>query len=315
MKKIITAALLMGLLTICSPALAQNEEDVLIAPNPTAITQTNGKTGLVVSPVVKEVSVSAGQSYQDTVKVTNSTDKTLTITSEVRDFTAGADETGEPEILDTSSVSMYSAKTWIKTLNSFTLKANESVEVDYTISVPNNATPGGHYAALLFTFSDEANKEGVGAVGKIGPLMLINVTGNEIISAQIAEFAMSRTLFGSYQVADLVTRVQNTGNTHIKPTGSISITNAFGKEVASLTVNDTAGNVLPGSIRKFENNFETKGRFGWYTAKLNLTYGGSEVLQKNITFYVIPWKETSVVVIVLVVLIWLIVNASRRKNA
>lgn len=309
MKKIITLALMVGLLSIFSPVFAQ--EDTLIATNPAA----NGKAGLIVSPVVREVSVSPGQSFDDTVKITNITSKTLTITTEIKDFTAGADESGEPQILDDTALSNYSAKSWVNTVKSFKLGANETMEVDYTINVPSNATPGGHYAALLFTFTNGEVEEGVGAVGKIGPLLLINVTGNEIVSAKIAEFSINKGMFASYEPAEFITRVQNDGNTHVKPTGAITITNAFGKEVASLTVNEDSGNVLPGSVRKFVNEFETKGRFGWYTAKLNLTYGGSSVLQKNITFYVIPWKETAVVVIVLVVLIWLIVNASRKKNA
>jgi hypothetical protein len=42
---------------------------------------------------------------------------------------------------------------WITTdTNSFTIPSEGSQNVNFTINIPANATPGGHYGAVLFNY-------------------------------------------------------------------------------------------------------------------------------------------------------------------
>ena len=53
---------------------------------------------------------------------------------------------------------------------------------------------------------------------------------------------------------EFVVKVNNSGNRHFKPTGTIEVTNMFGKSVASLAVNNVSpgGNILPKANRSIQ---------------------------------------------------------------
>lgn len=317
MKKLITFGAMVAVFTmlLSAPiALAQDEgEDALIAPNPTeTATAANSEAGLLISPVLNEVNVDPGATYNGTIKVTNISDKAVTVTTYVKDFFAEG-ETGEPSFYEDNDTSTFGLATWITLEKSFQLAVNETIEVPYAIAAPKNATPGGHYAAVLFSPSVGDSAGEITAKGMIGTLVLANVSGDTILAGSIAEFMTGKGVY-SYDPVLFTTKVQNSGNTHFKPAGSIIVTNMFGSEVGSLIVNDTMGNVLPESVRAFTNEWATKGHFGWYKATLTLNYGGTAPLTATTTFFIIPWKETTIGVVVLILVIWLIVAATRKKE-
>ena len=58
-------------------------------------------------------------------------------------------------------------------------------------------------------------------------------------------------------------------------------------------VNDTRGNVLPKSVRKFNQEWKNldKTFFGRYTATLNLMYGNNQKAEPvTVSFWILPWK-------------------------
>lgn len=75
----------------------------------------------------------------------------------------------------------------------------------------------------------------------------------------------------------------------------------FGKEAGVLTINEKGGNVLPASIRKFEQTLNKKWLFGRYTAEANVQYGGKNI-SESISFWVIPYKLIAIILGVLIVL-------------
>jgi len=69
------------------------------------------------------------------------------------------------------------------------------------------------------------------------------------------------------ELKKLETRVENTGNVHFKPTGTLTIKNMFGSEVT--TINLTSQNVLPDSIRQLINEWDPGiTSFGRYTEQI-----------------------------------------------
>ena len=121
-------------------------------------------------------------------------------------------------------------------------------------------------------------------------------------------------------------RLKNTGTVHVKPVGYVDVRNMFNKRIAQLPVSNPARNVLPDSIRKFDQQLEAKRLFGRYTATMNVSYGKTNKLtSKTISFWVIPYKLILIVLAGLVLLIvlfrqglrrynqWIISQASRRR--
>ena len=75
----------------------------------------------------------------------------------------------------------------------------------------------------------------------------------------------------------------------------------FGKEAGVLTINEKGGNVLPASIRKFEQTLNKKWMFGRYNAEANIQYGGKNI-SGSLSFWVIPYKLIAIILGVLIIL-------------
>lgn len=158
--------------------------------------------------------------------------------------------------------------------------------------------------------------------------MLLQVSGDIQENANIAEFYSLKSVDGKQSMFEsgpinFVQRIENTGNVHIKPTGTIEVSNMFGGNVASLRVNGDPTNpeneprsILPKSIRRFEQTLDKKWLFGRYTATVKLSYGqGQQPLEQQITFWVIPYKLILLIVIGAVAVFFGLRWVIRKYNA
>src|SRR4030043_1545171 len=114
---------------------------------------TTGKTGIQVSAPLYNFGIDPGGVAQEVVKIRNVSTSTKTFYPEVLDFRPAAGEGGAPSFLkaEESESYTYSLASWITIAKDpITLKAQESAALNFTISVPKDAEPGGRYAGILF---------------------------------------------------------------------------------------------------------------------------------------------------------------------
>jgi hypothetical protein len=142
-------------------------------------------------------------------------------------------------------------------------------------------------------------------------MLLVNVSGDVKESAKIETFTVARNKktgsFFEYGPLTFTERLNNTGNVHFKPTGEVILKNIFGSQVTSLKLNSEKGNVLPASVRKFQQEYKKTKLFGRYTATMTVVYGSTnQKLTKSLSFWVIPYKLLIVVLLALIILIILI---------
>ena len=219
---------------------------------------------------------------------------------------------------------------WVRIPSSrITLTPKQRTEVSVAINIPNNATPGGHYGAMLFGDTPPAKAGAVGVNAQVAVLLLVRVNGKVTEQGRIAEF--SRVGSGVYEALpiDLFLRFENDGNTHLQPSGTIFVTNLLGMQVAALPFNPTVRNVLPQSIRRFSTNWQQTSvsekesllarqwknfAIGPYTARAVVQYGVSGKSETASTsFSVWPWQLLAVVFGVVVVL-WALRGLVKRYN-
>src|SRR3990170_5410776 len=256
-----------------------------------------GNIGIQISAPVYNFGIDPGGTAQDIIKVKNVSDSTQTFYPEVFDFKP-IGETGAPQfILNKESENYtYSLASWIKvSKEAMTLKPNESTAINFTISVPKGAEPGGRYAGILFgTSPPQTSGTQIAISNKVGAFILVRVSGDEKELATLKEFSTAKNFY-EYPPVDLVVRVENKGNVHVAPKGNIEIKDIFGRKVAVLPVNEKNGNVLPESIRRFDKDTNAltwkPGGFtiGRFSANLLLTYGDSgKQLSGSLSFWVVP---------------------------
>ena len=245
--------------------------------------------GVTISPLTFELTANPGDVLTNKLRVYNPTDNVISVKMETEDFQA-IGETGKV-ILGSEEDTTFSLKKWITTSpTEFTLKPKEQKFVDFILSVPENAEPGGKYGSILAGVSGIMGQEitGTSITQQVGALVLLTVAGEVKESLDIKSFTTSSFMEYGPVVFDI--RFQNIGTVHAKPRGFVTITNLFGKKVADVEFPQL--NVIPGATRKIETKWGDKWLFGKYTATLVGSYGTSNtpLEPEVITFWAFPWK-------------------------
>lgn len=290
----------------------------LLVPAIGVVSAQQSGQGLEISPPLVDQKVDPGQSLQVDIRVRNVTNEAVIAKGQINDFLAEGEE-GLPKIItdENAEPSPYSFKEWVTTVPDLSLGPKETKVARITINVPADGSPGGHYGVIRFTAVPvELKDSGVALSASIGTLVLLNVSGDVVEQAEVEQFTVSHNgksgAFFEYGPLSFTERIKNTGNVHVKPSGTVTIKDTFGKEVAKLAVNDKGGNVLPASIRKFEQNLDRKNLVGRYKAELALDYGDNKTVNSTITFWVVPYKIVAAVLGGLLLLIGLIIFLMKR---
>ena len=268
---------------------------------PLSFVAAQNSLALSVSPTLFEITANPTQEWTSNVRVINPNPYEITVFANVVNF-APQGEAGLGKfvpILDEEKGGLTISE-WVEiTADPIVIPAEQTVEVPFVITVPGNAPPGGHFAALLIGTKPPAREEGVILVETsqiVTTLMFLRVTGDVKELGDIRSFRTTERLLEFPEVT-FELRFENKGNVHIQPQGQIEILNMWGQKRGIVPINrDTMfGNVLPESVRKY--SFTWTGDWSWadigrYKAVATLAYGenGRQFAHRETTFWVIPWK-------------------------
>jgi len=293
---------------------------------PTAAANTQGSgDALEIAPPVINLKADPGQTIKTNINLRDVSNSKLLVANEINDFVAGGED-GTPKILlDNSQPNPYSLRDWVVALPTLTLQPHQIKQLPVTIHVPKNASPGGYYGVIRFTASSpDPNGNGVSLSASLGSLVLLRVNGAVKESMSVAEFSTSQsgktgTLF-QFPPVDFTVRLKNDGNVFEQPVGQIAITDMFNRKVANVNVNLEQRNVLPQSIRRFDQPLDSsvignKILFGLYHANLRVVYGANQqVITASATFWVIPYTLIGIIIVVLVVGFFVLRFLIKRYN-
>ncbi len=244
---------------------------------------------LGVSPHTFELEVERGKVLKDKIKVLNQSEVAIPIAVKITDFTA-EEETGQMILDEASQDPSFAPRFWIKTENpNFILDPGEVEEVNFSIEIPENAEPGGHYATVLFEPqlpSYYFKEEGIKTIPVIGVIFLFSVEVEGLTKPEepftIVEFnipenlhlrrlenlvagtfglfsevrAAEKEIFSIVETGHLpfTLRIKNSDIYHIKPEGKLVILANNGKTVGETEIQKTT--ILPGKIRQFPVEFK-----------------------------------------------------------
>lgn len=265
------------------------------------------KLNLTLTPPLIKINLSPGQEWESSIKVINNNPFDVEVFVSVIDFRAGKE--GGVEFLpkETSDKSFLLSQ-WIEVpKESISILAYQSKNIPFKIKVPQDAPPGGHYAAILV--GKAPSQEISGSAIKVKPLVsclvLAKIRGEILEKIWIREFSTDKTFYQKPKV-EFTLKIENVGNVHVQPQGEIKIFNIFGKERGKISFNQKTefGNVLPQSLRTWKFSWESKDsfEFGKYKAQLTLNYGeeSKKTEQKTISFWIVPLAPTLFMFLILI---------------
>jgi len=249
--------------------------------------------GIKMQPSIIEERADLGQTYSWTLRATNVGAKTQEFYVVKRDI-SGLSEEGRPTFANTGEKTGLELAAWIEIASGpITIAPGETKDMPFSITVPRNASPGAHLGSI-FLSSEPVRPEttGIGIGYQVATIISLRVAGDIAEEAMLREFRTDKIIYGKPEV-NFITKIENLGNVIVKPRGPVEITNMFGKKVATLKMNESAGAVLPKEVRKFETLWQDNGlAFGKYEAVMSLGYGedGRKTISAALGFWVLPGK-------------------------
>lgn len=287
--------------------------------------------GVKISPVKIEDLVDPGQVLSKVVSVTNNSNTPREIFLFLRDFKAEG-ELGQAKLIEPGSEEGSFLASWLEIATSgIEFLPHETKEIPFIIRVPKETGPGGYYGAVVFgtkppKFNEESKDRGAGmSIGQqAATLLLLQVKGDVYEEADIREFSTDKEYYNTPFDVKFSTRIENKGNVHVSPVGTLTIKNQFGKAVKEIIFNEKVSNILPRTFRRFNHSWSGDFAFGKYTATLGLTYGtptnlggqGMQSLYMERSFWILPWKLIGLVVasiLLIIIIVWILLRLYKNK--
>jgi hypothetical protein len=245
--------------------------------------QNTTSLGLSTAPQVFELEVFPGQIIENKITLGNLSGVPIPILVETTDFTAN-DNSGEMEFDESSNDPIIASRKWFTIENqNFILEAGEKTIVNFKISVPKDAEPGGHYSVMLFEpqlpsyYFQAGQPKSIPVIGVLFMISVknmslepeeiknpIEITGFEIPEkekmknlekALASVFNISSDAFAAdiniseKTPSSFYLTIKNNDIFHHKLQGKISIYNFWGEKVGEGEISKIT--VLPGKTRGF----------------------------------------------------------------
>jgi len=252
----------------------------------------------VVGPGKVDLTLSPGETKVVEVMVTNRTGERRIFNITTEDA-AGSSDIHTPIVLLGDDHGPYSIKDYLSVPHtSFELDHNQRARIPVTISIPQDAEPGGLYGSVLVdTVAIDAKPGDTGGtvpqsaiVARIGTLFFITVPGKIAKEGKLINFAtIPETHFLQGGPIKFGLYYENKGPIHLAPYGEIRITNMLGEEVDFVQLEPWF--VLPQSQRLREVSWNREFMFGKYTATAKVNRSYDDVVDvMSFSFWVLPWK-------------------------
>ncbi|MFH1601464.1 MAG: hypothetical protein ABIB61_00725 [Candidatus Shapirobacteria bacterium] len=269
---------------------------------------------LTAIPPRLEISANPGDVVVDQLKVRNEGDSQLGIELKIQDFIVN-DKEGTPLPVEEGLADQYAASLWITVSpQKFLLNPGETKVLDFVAVVPEDAAPGGHYAVIFYApagESLEANESVSSIEPNVGSLIYLTIAGDTKEDARVSLFSTPK--FQEYGPVNIDTEIYNLSDIHIRPMGSIKITNWLGQHNQTLKLEEQ--NIFPTTIRAFENIWNQKWGFGKYKVQLEAGYGNQgKTLIATTFFWIIPWRAMTIALLIIVLIVLLIIYFKKPKE-
>lgn len=146
----------------------------------------------------------------------------------------------------------YSARSFISVDQAaFHLAPGGSQNVTATIVVPADVGAGGRYAILYFHQQQPAGGAGAGSVSAFNIPVLLTIKSSTLIhTGKISAVSAGKAVSG--QAITILTDFLNTGNHHFKVQGEVTVKDAQGQTLDTLSIPLTALSILPGATRQLQ---------------------------------------------------------------
>lgn len=275
-----------------------------------------------VSPPYWHVVLVPGETYSDSLVVSNANDSTRSLEYElsIGSFSQAKDENSKDDYgtVDHISISSYNQMMdWI-TLEKTggTVKPNEKDIVNYTIKVPENAPAGGQYATIIVkdVTGKGANKDGnvvIDSTFQFASIIYAEVAGETKMEGVIIDNSMpSFLLNGPLQASSMV---KNNGNVHTDAQYTLQVWPLFSEEeICTNEEKPETSLVLPETERYHVQSCDSMPALGIFKAKQTVRIFGEISTVEKIVILCPLWLMFLILFVIIILIIWMFTKIKRN---
>ena len=232
------------------------------------------RESLTLSPVNKKYNVDAGKTIEDSLTIINDGQVTYDFIVYARPYSLKKDDKGNVDESYQADFTKTAENTdvyqWVQFKQAkYRLEAGASTKVDYTVRVPSNARPGGHYGVIF------AESQPVGGVSgnsvlrnkRVGSILYTTINGantlkGSVLSTEIPFWQFEPPL-------KMSSRIKNEGNTDFVDTINYRVKDVFGNVKYESTAEWA---LLPQTIRKVKLQWDKAAWLGVYRVEIDHKY-------------------------------------------
>jgi hypothetical protein len=251
------------------------------------------QAGVSISPALIEETLDPGftKEYEIEIQNLDTNEQTFFLfTRNIRDVRPGGVPVFAREGDELTGMELSS---WVELpISTLTLAGEERQTVRFTLNVPEDASPGGHFGGVFISLEPPEIENSGASVGyEVANIISIRVSGDVVEQASIRQFSTDRFIYGSQNI-DFTTRIENAGNVLVRPFGPVKITNMLGQTVDTFMFNEVQSGVFPGKTREFKFDWQGQGvGFGRYEVELSAVYGEEGAIRtmtSTASYWVLP---------------------------
>lgn len=244
----------------------------IVIPAPSAGAQQSVEESITLSPVSRKYTLDAGAVVKDKMTVVNDGKIAYDFVVYSRPYSV-MDEEYNPDFTKTQSNA--DAYSWVQLEKTkYRIEAGATTEVNFTLRVPNKASPGGHYGVIFAETQpteDAANNNSVARKKRVGMLIYATVNGKVINQGEVQ--STSIPFWQQQPPLTATVRTKNTGNTDFIDTTVLTVKDVFGNTKYQASKEYT---VLPGTTRKIALEWPGSSWFGLYKVEVEQTVLGKK---------------------------------------
>ncbi|KSU56359.1 WxL protein peptidoglycan domain-containing protein [Microbacterium enclense] len=268
-----------------------------------------------------ELDLDPGTQETESLTVTNHGTQDVTFRLSAADgyFTAN----GRFNILPSDREST-DAGLWIDIAESVDVAGGQTAVVPFTVSVPEDATPGDHLAGVAASVVSRGDSQ-VGLESRVGFRVLTRVTGELSVALSAGVTSTFDSSWNPFQSGGLRIdyRIENVGNTRLGATPTFRIAGPFGlfaRDVEGAVLDETA----PGETRASSLDVPGLWPLGWYSVDMTLAPAAvvdgtplenATVSDARSTSVAIPWSQLLLAAFVAGLIWWYLADRRRLVRA
>ncbi len=271
----------------------------LVNINPSTVLAAETK-GLQVKPLRSRPVQNPGDTTSGEITVTNQTDKTMDVSLSVERFKVTDEEYNY-------NFQPGEHTYWVRLADSkVSLTSNQSKKIAYSLAVPNNASPGGYYFAIIASTENNTESVSFKEVKRVASLIYLEVSG--LTEKKVNLLGIDAPWFLTKRSISIDARLNNQGNTHVQSRILYFIKPIVGKGPDRV---QAEGLILPSTIRKLHTKISVPFWPGIYKLKADFSppQGGNQ----NITQTVIYMPIWSWLLLILIASLLFRIIRSRKK--